>query len=69
MRFNSDADIARARRDIRRYGSLSNLMAATTRREDGVRVLPPEGSKEEAEAMARVSAQRPPPFYGSVRRR
>ena len=69
MRFNSDADIARARRDVRRYGSLSNVVAAATRREDGVLVLPPEGSKEEAEAIARVSTRRPAPFYGTVRRR
>ena len=42
MRLTSDAAIAQARRDIRRYGSLFNVVAAATRREDGVLVLPRE---------------------------
>ena len=54
MILNSPKAIARARRDVRRYGSLFNVVAAATRREDGRLVLPREGSKEEAEAVARV---------------
>ena len=69
MRFNSEAEIARARRDVRRYGSLSNVVAAAIRREDGVLVLPREGSKEEAEALARASAALLSPRFGAVRRR
>ena len=58
MKLNSDAAIAQARRDIRRYGSLFNVVAAATRRADGVLVLPRETASDSA-PKAQPSGDRP----------
>jgi hypothetical protein len=68
MVFNSPEAIARARRDIRLYGSLFNVVAAATRRDDGRLVLPPAGSQEEAEAVERVKSMTPQDGSDSFKR-
>lgn len=66
MILNSPEAIARARRDVRRYGSLFNVVAAATRDENGRLVLPPEGSQAEAEAVERVRAMQPQDLVDAI---
>jgi hypothetical protein len=57
MKLNSDAAIAQARRDLKRYGTWDAVFAAATRRDDGVLVLPPD-PEEDLQRATRDSKKR-----------